>query len=119
MTILPKPRAGLIMQFDTDPKKQTRLMEIIHEEVQTIIDNGPLASDLQKEKESMLKDLQENLEKNGYWEQELYMYYMYGVNNIRDYKPAVEAITAESVQATLKKLVSAGNVLEVVMFPEK
>ena len=47
------------------------------------------------------------------------MYYMYGVNNIRDYKPAVEAITAESVQATLKKLVSAGNVLEVVMFPEK
>ena len=119
MTILPKPRAGLIMQFDTDPKKQTRLMEIIHEEVQTIIDNGPLASDLQKEKESMLKDLQENLEKNSYWEQELYMYYMYGVNNIRDYKPAVEAITAESVQTTLKKLVSAGNVLEVVMFPEK
>ncbi len=115
---LPSPQAGLLMQFDTDPKKQERLMEIIHEEVQTIIANGPLANDLQKEKESMLKDFQEDLEKNTYWRQSLYMYYMYGHNNIRDYKAAVEAITAETVQETLRKLVSAGNVFEVVMFPE-
>ncbi len=115
---LPSPRAGLLMQFDTDPKKQERLMEIIHEEVQTIIANGPLATDLQKEKESMLKDFQEDLEKNTYWRQSLYMYYMYGHNNIRDYKAAVEAITAETIQETLRKLVSAGNVFEVVMFPE-
>ena len=118
LSILPTPKAGLIMQFDTDPKKQARLMEIIHEEVQTIIENGPLAKDLQKEKESMLKDFQEDLEKNSYWRQEIYMYYMYGINNIRDYKAAVEGITAETVQATLKKLVSSGNVFEVVMFPE-
>ena len=118
MNILPTPKAGLIMQFDTDPKKQTRLMEIIHEEVQTIIDNGPLASDLQKEKESMLKDFQEDLEKNNYWNDALYMYHMYGIDYIRDYKAAVEAITAETVQATLKQLVDAGNVFEVVMFPE-
>ena len=119
MVALPSPRAGLIMQFDTDPKKQARLMEIIHEEVDTIIANGPLATDLQKEKESMLKDYQEDLEKNTYWRQSLYMYYMYGENNIRDYKAAVEAITAETVQATLKELVKAGNIFEVVMFPEK
>ena len=118
MNILPTPKAGLIMQFDTDPKKQTRLMEIIHEEVQTIIENGPLASDLQKEKESMLKDFQEDLEKNNYWNDALYMYHMYGIDYIRDYKAVVEAITAETVQATLKQLVDAGNVFEVVMFPE-
>lgn len=118
LSILPVPRAVLIMQFDTDPKKQERLMQIIHEEVQTIVENGPLASDLQKEKESMLKDYQEDLETNKYWRSALYLYYMYGINNIRDYKPAVEDITAETVQQTLKQLVSAGNVFEVVMFPE-
>ena len=118
MTILPRPRAGLIMQFDTDPKKQTRLMEIIHEEVQTIIDNGPLTTDLLKEKESMLKDFQEDLEQNSFWTSTLYMYYMFGINEVRDYKAAVEAITAETVQRTLKQLVDAGNMFEVVMFPE-
>lgn len=118
MNVIPTPCAGLIMQFDTDPNKQARLMEIIHEEIQTIIDNGPLASDLQKEKESMLKDYQEDLEQNPYWVRQLYSYYMFGVNRIRDYKPAVEAITSETVQATLKQLVEAGNMFEVVMFPE-
>ena len=118
MQTFPNPKAGLLMQFDTDPLKQERLMQIIHEEVQTIIENGPLESDLNKEKESMLKDYQEDLETNPYWRRALYEYYLLGVNYIRDYKPAVEAITAETVQETLKKLVSSGNVFEVVMLPE-
>ena len=94
-------------------------MEIIHEEVDTILAHGPLATDLQKEKESMLKDFQENLEKNTFWRQTLYMYYMYGWNEVHDYKATVEGITAETVHSTLKQLVGAGNVFEVVMFPEE
>ena len=113
----PVPYAQLIMQFDTDPEKQEKLMSIIHEEVMTIVENGPLAKDLQKEKESMLKDFEEDLEKNSYWNTVLSMYYKNGINYITDYKAAVEAITAETVQATLKKLVDAGNVFEVVMLP--
>ena len=119
MQVMPRAKAALMMYFDTDPDKQERLMQIIHEEIQTIVANGPLASDLQKEKESMLKDYQEDLEKNSYWRKTLYMYYMFGINNIRDYKSVVEGITAEKVQQTLKQLVDAGNVYEVVMFPEK
>lgn len=119
MTILPKPRAGLIMQFDTDPQKQARLMEIIHEEVMTIVENGPLAADLQKEKEARLKDHQEDLEQNSYWCRELYMYYMYGIDELNQYQEAVEGITAETVQAMLKRIVKAGNIFEVVMYPER
>jgi zinc protease len=76
-----------------------------------------LAKDLQKEKESMLKDFEENVEKNGYWKEVLSIYYKNGINYITDYKAAVEAITAETVQETLKKLVDAGNMFEVVMLP--
>ena len=114
----PVPYAQLIMQFDTDPERQEKLMSIIHEEVMTIVENGPLAKDLQKEKESMLKDFEEDLEKNNYWKSVLSMYYKNGINYITDYKAAVEAITAETVQETLKKLVAAGNMFEVVMLPE-
>ena len=117
MNRYPIPHAQLIMQFDTDPEKQEKLMNIIHEEVMTIVENGPLAKDLQKEKESMLKDFEEDLEKNGYWSDVISIYYKNGINYITDYKAAVEAITAETVQATLKKLVEAGNVFEVVMLP--
>ena len=117
MDIHPVPCARLLMQFDTDPEKQEKLMSIIHEEVNTIIENGPLAKDLNKEKESMLKDLQEDLEKNGYWQTVLYMNYFYDIDYIADYKSAVEGITAESVQSMLKKLIASGNMFEVVMLP--
>ena len=117
LNVYPVPTAYLLMQFDTDPEKQTKLMSIIHEEVNTIVENGPLAKDLNKEKESMLKDFQEDLEKNSYWDTALYMYYMYGVNYIADYQAAVENITAETVQSTLKQLVASGNMFEVVMLP--
>ena len=117
LNFYPVNTAYLIMQFDTDPDKQEKLMSIIHEEVNTIVNDGPLAKDLNKEKESMLKDFQEDLEKNSYWDRVLYMNYMYGINYITDYKATVEAITAESVQATLKKLLASGNMFEVVMLP--
>ena len=117
LNFYPVNTAYLIMQFDTDPEKQEKLMSIIHEEVNTIVNDGPLAKDLNKEKESMLKDFQEDLEKNSYWDLVLYMNYMYGINYITDYKATVEAITAESVQATLKKLLASGNMFEVVMLP--
>ena len=117
MNRYPVAYAQLIMQFDTDPEKQEKLMNIIHEEVMTIVENGPLAKDLQKEKESMLKDFEEDLEKNGYWIDVLSTYYKNNINYITDYKEEVEAITAETVQETLKKLVAAGNVFEVVMLP--
>lgn len=118
LSAYPVPEAGLLMQFDTDPEKQVRLMEIIHEEVQTILENGPLATDLAKEKESMLKDHTENIEENSWWLSTLDTYYKLGVNYYTEYVDAVNAITAETVQATLKKLVESGNMFEVVMLPK-
>ncbi len=110
--------ASLYMRFDTDPEKQEKLLAIIHEEVMKIVADGPLAEDLAKEKAVMLKDYQESLERNGYWNGTiLSQYYLYGVNYLQEYEAAVNAITAETVQATLKKLVNAGNMFEVVMLP--
>lgn len=115
---LPVASAKLVMRFDTDPLKQERLMAIIHEEVQTILRDGPLESDLMKEKQILLKSLDEDLEKNGWWLTSLYINDKYGINRVADYRAAIENITAESVQNILRKLVSSGNIVEVVMFPE-
>ena len=119
MNSKPVPTTILVMQFDTDPEKQDKLMQIIHQEVQEIIANGPLASDLQKEKESMLKDFKEDLETNGWWyNTALPNYYRLGINMIADYEKAVQAVDGAKIQQFLKKLAASGNVFEVVMLPE-
>lgn len=115
---LPQPSAQLCMYFDTDPEKQTKLMSIIHEEVQTILKNGPLSIDLSKVQASMVKDFDENLEKNGYWDNTILpQYYIFGENYLRDYVPSVQAVTADSIRETLQRMVGEGNVMEVVMMP--
>ena len=118
MNRIPVARATLTMQFDTDPEKQERLMEIIHEEVMTIINEGPRADDLQKVKEKKLKSFKELLERNNYWKNCLMTYYRFNDNEIGEYEAIVNGITAEKVQDLLRKLVESGNVLEVVMMPE-
>lgn len=115
----PEQQAWLVMQFDTDPEKQEKLMSIIHEEINTIVENGPLASDLGKEKEILLKSFDQNIDENSYWNNTiLYRYYINGDDYVRDYKATVESITSETIQNTLKAVVEQGNILEVVMLPE-
>jgi predicted Zn-dependent peptidase len=44
-------------------------------------------------------------------------FYQDKTNYIEDYTAAVEALTPEMIQATLKKITEQGNILEVVMKP--
>ena len=115
----PIEQAVLLMQFDTDPEKQQKLISIIHKEVMEIVENGPRADDLQKAKESRLTSLAEDMETNSWWGTILNRYYNNGINYAKDYKKALEAVNAKSIQKTLKALVKQGNVVEVVMLPQE
>lgn len=113
----PIHEATLMMQFDTDPQKQAKLMGIIHAEVAEIVTNGPRPEDLQKVKENMLKKYSEDVAQNNWWSSAIERYYMDKLNMVADYKASVEALTPEAVQNALKSIVSQGNVIEVVMKP--
>jgi Predicted Zn-dependent peptidases len=114
---VPVSEAVLMMQFDTDPEKQVRLMKVIHSEVDEIVANGPRPDDLQKVKENMIKKYSEDLRENSWWSGTLVNFYHDKINYVEDYTTAVEALTAEKIQSTLKKLTEQGNILEVVMKP--
>jgi len=117
ITNTPIDEATLLMQFDTDPLKQAKLIKIIYSEVDDIVAKGPRPDDLQKVKENMLKKYTEDLAENGWWQNAVERYYKDKLNLVDDYKASVEALTGETIQKTLKNIVSQGNVLEVVMKP--
>jgi len=117
MNNTPIDEATLMMQFDTDPLKQAKLMGIIHSEVAEIVANGPRPDDLQKVKENMLKKYTEDVAENRWWTSAIERYYQDKLNLVEDYKTSVEALTPEAVQNALKNIVSQGNVIEVVMQP--
>lgn len=113
----PVEEAYLLMQFDTDPEKQPKLMEIIHQEVDNLAANGPSTEAVKKIQENMLKKYAENLRENGWWSGTIKAYYEDGINRVDDYKKAVEALTPELIKEMMKKLIEQDNVIEVVMTP--
>lgn len=114
---VPKDEALLLMHFDTDPDKQAKLIGIIYKEINDIVNDGPLAEDLQKVKENLMKQYTQDLEQNSWWADALKSYYEDGINSYRDYKSAVNALSPELIQKTLKSIVDQKNVIEVVMKP--
>jgi len=113
----PIDEATLMMQFDCDNLKQEHLIKIIYDEINLIVEKGPLTDDLQKVKENMLKKYSEDIAENRWWSSSIVRYYQDKLNFVSDYKSAVESLTPQTIQTVLKNIVSQGNVIEVVMKP--
>ena len=107
------------IQFDTNEQMADELSQIIVDEIEKIAKEGPLAEDMDKTREFLLKDYKKLLEQNVWWLQAIDSYYRYGLDNVNDYEAAVNGVTAADVQALAKRLLEDKNMIKVVMRPEK
>ena len=114
---IPSDKATLQIQFDTDPEKQEDLMKIVYGEIDTLLESGPRADDLQKVKEILLKQYAEDLNENSWWINALSVYYQDNIDFPEHYKESVERLTSESVQSLLRSITDQQNIIEVVMSP--
>jgi len=115
---IPINEASLQMTFDTDPKIQEKMLQLIHQEIDTILVNGPLEQDLQKVKENLRSNFNENQTENRWWLSAIISYYKDGEDLKRNYLRIVDGIDQEIVRQKLKQLIGQGNMIEVVMSPE-
>ncbi|HOO43148.1 MAG TPA: insulinase family protein, partial [Bacteroidales bacterium] len=113
----PEAHAALIIVFDTDPEKQERMRQIVESDVTSLVDNGPSDEYIGKTKENFLKNRQENLIRNNFWNQVLVNYYTDDIDIMTDYEQIVKGITPGSVQKFLKKFLKQGNFIDISMNP--
>lgn len=115
----PKERFAFYVQFDTDPIKKDKLLNIVHEEINGIMMQNPSAENVQKVKEYMLKSFQEYLNDNSYWDSAISMLEKDGVDMHSNYEETVRSITPSMIRDFAKKIFSQGNLIEVSMNPEE
>lgn len=107
------------ISFDTDPKLADDLKAVVYKEIQKIIDNGPTEVDLQKAKEFFLKQRQEDLKENNWWCNYVLDEYYYHNNDVfKGFEEDVKNLTVKSVQDFAKKILTQGNIVEVIMRPK-
>ena len=107
------------VQFDTNEEMADELMAIVVAEIEKIAKEGPLAEDLEKAREYENKNYTKQVEQNSWWSNAIYDYYKYNINDVEEFLPAVNGVTAADVQALAKKILADGNIVKVVMRPEK
>ncbi|MHC1705372.1 MAG: M16 family metallopeptidase [Tenuifilaceae bacterium] len=114
---LPENNFKLYISFDTDPLKADMLKDIVYKELQKLADNGPTENDLHKATEFFLKQRQENLKENNWWNSMIYNNYYDNINMLTGYDDAVKALTTKSLQEYAKKVLTQGNAIEIIMRP--
>ena len=119
LTILPKQRTGMSIQFDTDPDKVDELSVMVLDELNKLSESGVPEDYFQKAKLNFLKGIPEMRISNSYWMSMLEMYYRYGLDQDTDREAVIEKITPEAVQAFITDLLSQGNRIKLIMNPEK
>lgn len=119
INVRPKGQYVLQIEFDTDPKLKTKMLSIVQDEINTLVENGPSTTDINKVKEFMLKQHQEIQEDNNYWQSMLTTYLQNKVDFSTNYTKIVQSITPDTVKAAAKRWLTQGNEVKVVMNPKQ
>ena len=106
--------------FSTDVSKSAKLIELVKQGLVEIAANGPDGDYVKKAKKKLTKDFSEVQIDNNYWCDIVQEYYLYGRDNHTAYLETIEKVAnPESIQKFVQEILSSGNILEMIMNPEK
>lgn len=112
---LDEDEALIQINFETDPAKRDKMVEIILRELNKIAAEGPKEEHVAKVKEFLQKKYAENQKENAYWLSALNSYYWYQEDMDSNYLDILNAISIKEMQQFMKSLLDQGNLIEVTM----
>jgi len=117
------PTSGVksIIIFGCDPKKQDKYVKIIFSEIQKMMKKGPTQEDVDKVKETMLRERETNIKKNDWWRSKLENAYYYddSVSGINHFNDLVNGLTPEKIKEAANKYLTPGRYVQMYLQPEE
>ena len=113
----PKERAIIQTSFDCRPSVADKLRDLAKEGIRKLAEEGPTAEEASAAILNLQKKIPESRISNFYWRSSIEDYYEYGFDYDKEYEAAVAALDAAKIQAAVKAILDAGNLVEVVMTP--
>jgi zinc protease len=120
LELIPKPTFELSLTFDCNPEKQEKLMQIVWKEINDLKSNLVNANDLEDIKKALLKNREESLKTNSFWNNTLYNNSLNQIPFLQDqeYKNLISKINQKTIQQFSKHVLDSSTSVEVVMNPE-
>jgi len=120
LEIIPKPTFSLALTFDCNPDKEEKLMQIVWKELNDLKSNPVNANDLEDIKKALLKNREESLKTNSFWNNTLYNNSLNQIPFLQDeeYKNLISKINQKTIQQFSKHVLDSSSSVEVIMSPE-
>ena len=113
-----QPNTTLRVAYNADPNRYEELNPLVYEQLKHIAQQGPAESSMQKIKEYLVKQYQQNAITNDYWSYIIW----HELNDDTDfdtgYCDMVQKMTSEQVQRMAKRLLDAHQRIEITMLSE-
>lgn len=113
----PKSTAVVQVYFDCRPSICDKLRRLAVESILDLAENGPTDEELSNARQNLSKNIPESRQRNNYWMNCIESFLVYGYDEDALYEAAVNALSKESIRATLNELLSQDNFVELVMKP--
>ncbi|KFF04105.1 M16 family metallopeptidase [Flavobacterium reichenbachii] len=120
LELIPKPSFKLALTFDCNPEKQEKLMQIVWKEINDLKTNPVNANDLEDIKKALLKNREESLKTNSFWNSTIYNNSLNQIPFLQDeeYKNLISKINQKTIQQFSKHVLDSSSSVEVIMSPE-
>jgi zinc protease len=118
---LPTPKYSITSTWGCNPDNIEKLAQTLLEEMNKIRENGPTETDLNKVKETMIRERETQVKENSFWLAYLQNHYLYGnrILTLEEYKDLVNSFTIKDIKAVAKKYLDTENYVRVALTPKE
>ena len=118
---LPTPKYTIQSSWGCNPDNVEKLSQTLLDEMNKIKKNGPTETDLNKVKETMIRERETQVKENSFWLSYLQNHYMYGnkILSLEEYKDLVNSFTVKKIQTVANKYLDTESYVKVYLTPKE
>lgn len=116
---VPHQRYYLAIDFGSSPANVAPLVRAVFAQIDTLKRRGPTPQDIEKVRETELRERETAMKQNGFWLSHLTSYLQDGweLSSIPDYEALVGKLDAASVRAAAARYLDTANYVQVSLYP--
>jgi zinc protease len=118
---LPKSKYSIMSQWGCSPDNIEKLSRTVLNEMNKIKKEGPTETDLNKVKETMIRERETQIKENNFWLSYLQNHYLFEnkILSLEEYKTLVNSFTVKKIQVIANRYLDTENYVRVALTPKE
>jgi zinc protease len=116
---LPESKFSITATWGCSPENIKKLSQTVLDEMEKIKKDGPTEIDLNKVKETLIRERESKMKENGFWLNALQNHFFLGdiLLSLEDYKTFVNTFSGNTIKATANKYLNTNSYVQVDLTP--